>query len=107
MHDVDVHVRWLSAGIGRRASSAEARGGEIERAPPELDRARFSEEIRAEAFEQDVRLQESRRETSRVIAVVWPDVGVLRERDRDRDLAGDQVDVRVGNSESGQRSEHL
>src|SRR6266516_2746906 len=95
---MDVDVRWFPAGVGRRAFSAEARGGEIEGAPPELDGAGLSEKASAEAFEDEVRLQQARRKQPRAIAVIRPDLDVVGERDGDGDLRGQHIDVRVRHS---------
>src|SRR5947207_10205506 len=95
---VDVHVGRLAAGVGRRAPSAEACGGEIERTPEELDGTRLSEKAGAEAFEDEVGFEKSRREAVRLIAVVRADLDVLRKRHGLSDFGGHEVDLRVFDS---------
>src|ERR1044071_309198 len=78
----------------RRAPAGEARYGEVEAAPEEVDGAGLAHEVRAEDLKGVVRARERSPEAVGVLAVVCAVLLVLLEGHRVRDFDGRRPDFR-------------
>src|SRR5262249_9461137 len=85
-------VRY-AARVARCRATREARHGEVEAAPEEVDGAALADEAGAERLHDPVGLDEHAPEALGVFGVVGRVSSVLRERDGGVDLVGARVDV--------------